>query len=131
MASIFTRIVHGELPCHKILEDDRFFAFLEIKPLKTGHTLVIPKAETDYVFDMDDASLGGLMVFAKKVAKAVKQAVPCKKIGVVVYGLEVRHAHVHLVPVDGIPGELSFSNAKPASEADLAATAGRIRSFLP
>ena len=130
MASVFTKIIHGELPCHKVAEDEAYFAFMEIKPLAPGHVLVIPKAEVDYVFDLDDKTLSGLMVFCKKVAKAVKKAVPCEKVAVLVYGLEVRHAHVHLVPVQGIPGELNLSNVKKATDAELEFVAKNIRSFL-
>lgn len=130
MSSVFTKIINGELPCHKIAEDDRHFAFMEIKPLAPGHALVIPKAEVDYIFDLDDQALANLMVFAKKVAAAIKQSVPCVKIAVLVYGLEVRHAHVHLVPVQGVPGELNLSNAKKSTDAELGFLAQKIRSYL-
>ena len=130
MASVFTRIVSGELPCHKIHEDERFLAFLEIKPLKPGHTLVIPKHETDYIFDLEDRVLGDLMAFAKKVAKAIKKSVTCRKVGVLVYGLEVPHAHVHLVPIDGTPGEIDFSRACSAESAGLAKVAALIKQNL-
>lgn len=130
MSSIFTKIVKGELPCHKIAEDDKHFAFMEIKPLAPGHALVIPKAEVDYLFDLDDKALSSLMVFAKKVAVAIKKAVPCVKVAVLVYGLEVRHAHVHLVPVQGVPGELNLSNAKKAADAELGLVAQKIRSHI-
>ncbi len=126
MSSIFTKIINGELPCHKILENDDYLAFLEIRPINQGHTLVIPKKETDYIFDLEDKDLAGLMVFAKKVAVMIKKAVPCRKIAVVVYGLEVPHAHVHLVPIHGKPGELSFANAKPASPDELTFIAKKI-----
>ena len=130
MSSIFTKIVKGEIPCHKILEDDRYFAFLEIRPLKPGHTLVIPKQETDYFFDLDDKTMGGLMVFSKKVAAAIQKTTGCEKVAVVVYGLLVRHAHVHLVPVDGTPGELDFRNQKDADTQELTLTAKKIRLSL-
>jgi histidine triad (HIT) family protein len=130
MPSIFTKIVRGEIPCHKILEDEKHFAFLEIRPLKAGHTLVIPKKETDYFFDLSDAEMAGLMGFSKKVASAVQKASASEKVATVVYGLAVRHAHVHLIPVDGTPGELDFRNQKDASPADLAKMAEKIRSFL-
>ena len=130
MASIFTKIIKGEIPCHKVLEDDKNFAFMEISPLKKGHVLVIPKAEIDYLFDLADPQLSDLMIFAKKVAVAVKKAVPCEKVAILVYGLEVRHAHIHLVPADGTPGELNFANKKRATEEELASTAARIKSFL-
>ena len=125
--SIFTKIMKGEIPCHKIAESADHFAFLEIRPLKPGHTLVIPKKETDYFFDLSDAETAALMAFCKKVAAAVKKAAPCEKVAVVVYGLAVRHAHVHLIPVDGTPGELDFRNQRDAAPADLAAMAERIR----
>lgn len=99
MASIFSRIVAGEIPCYKIAEDDRYFAFLDINPLQKGHTLVIPKREVDYIFDLEDDELAGLQVFAKKVARAIKRAIPCVKVGQCVLGLEVPHAHIHLVPM--------------------------------
>lgn len=130
MSSIFTKIVNGELPCHKVAEDETYFAFMEIKPFAPGHVLVIPKTEVDYVFDLDDKTLSGLMLFCKKVAGAIKKAVPCEKVAVLVYGLEVRHAHVHLVPVQGIPGELNLSNAKKAADAELGFVAKKIRSYL-
>ena len=127
MASIFTKIVHGEIPCHKIGEDKDHFAFLEISPVAEGHTLVIPKNEVDYLFDMEDKTLGELMVFSKKVAQAIKAAIPCQKIAVLVYGLQVRHAHVHLIPVQGVSGELNLSHAKKADDKALAAIAEKIR----
>ena len=99
MASIFSRIVKGEIPSYKIAENDRFFAFLDINPVAKGHTLVIPKRETDYIFSLDDEELAGMMVFAKKVAMAIEKAVPCKRIAVAVIGLEVPHAHLHLIPI--------------------------------
>ena len=127
MPSIFTKIIRGEIPCHKILEDDKYFAFLEIRPLRPGHTLVIPKKEVDYFFDLEEAEMSGLMAFSKKVAKGVQKATGCEKVAVVVYGLLVRHAHVHLVPVDGTPGELDFRNQKDASQEELAKMAEKIR----
>lgn len=111
MATIFSKIVNGEIPAWKIAEDDRFFAFLDINPLAMGHTLVIPKKETDYIFDIDDAELADMMVFAKKVAKAIKKVVPCTKIGVTVIGLEVPHAHIHLIPINSIY-DMDFSKPK-------------------
>ena len=130
MPSIFTKIIRGEIPCHKILEDEKYFSFLEIRPLKPGHTLVIPKKETDYFFDLNDTEMAGLMSFSKKVAAAVKKAAACEKVAVVVYGLAVRHAHVHLIPVDGTPGELDFRNQRDAAAEDLAGMAQKIRAFL-
>ena len=102
MASIFTRIVNGEIPCYKIAEDDRYLAFLDINPLAKGHTLVIPKNETDYIFDIEDEEYQGLFLFAKKVARALKKCIQCEKIGVAVIGLEVAHAHIHLLPINGL-----------------------------
>ena len=107
MATIFSRIVKGEIPCYKIAEDERFFAFLDINPVMKGHTLVIPKREDDYIFNLDDDEIGAMMVFAKKVAKAIEKAVPCKRIAVAVIGLEVPHAHIHLIPITQ-EGDLDF-----------------------
>lgn len=107
MASIFTKIVKGEIPCHKVAESEDYLAFLDIRPLAIGHTLVIPKKEVDYIFDLEDELLAGLMLFAKKVAKALKPHVACKRIGVSVIGLEVPHTHVHLVPINAI-GDMTF-----------------------
>jgi histidine triad (HIT) family protein len=107
MATIFSRIVKGEIPCYKIAEDERFFAFLDINPVMKGHTLVIPKHEDDYIFHLDDEEIGSMMVFAKKVAKAIEKAVPCKRIGVAVIGLEVPHAHIHLIPITE-EGDMDF-----------------------
>lgn len=111
MASIFTRIINGEIPCYKIAEDEHYFAFLDINPLTKGHTLVVPKKETDYIFDLDDTTLGGMLVFAKKVARAIDKAIPCKRVGVAVLGLEVPHAHIHLVPING-GFDIEFSKPK-------------------
>ena len=111
MASIFTKIINGEIPAHIVAENDRFFAFLDISPLQKGHTLVIPKTEVDYIFDMDDALLGEMMVFAKSVAKKIKKVFPCNRIGVTVIGLEVPHAHIHLVPINEM-ADMNFSNKK-------------------
>lgn len=107
MATIFTRIIQGEIPCYKIAEDDRFFAFLDINPVSKGHTLVVPKQETDYIFNLDDETIGQMMVFAKKVAQKIEKAIPCKRIAVAVIGLEVPHAHIHLVPITQ-EGDLDF-----------------------
>lgn len=111
MASIFTRIVRGEIPSYKIAENDRFYAFLDINPVAIGHTLVIPKEEIDYIFDLPDDLLGDLMAFAKKVGRAIEQEVPCERIGVTVVGLEVPHAHVHLIPINSIY-DMEFSKPK-------------------
>jgi histidine triad (HIT) family protein len=99
MASIFTRIINGEIPCYKVAEDDRFIAFLDVRPLKPGHTLVIPKQEVDYIFDLDEETVAGMMVFARKIALAMKEVIDCRRIGVAVLGLEVPHAHIHLIPL--------------------------------
>ena len=111
MASIFSRIVAGGIPCYKIAENDKFFAFFDISPLVPGHTLVIPKKEEDYIFDISDADLAEMMVFAKKIAVAIKKGFPCKKVGVAVIGLEVPHAHIHLVPMQK-EGDLDFRREK-------------------
>jgi histidine triad (HIT) family protein len=111
MPTIFTKIIRGEIPCYKIAEDDRYFAFLDINPLRRGHTLVVPKLETDYIFDLDDDTLAGIFIFAKKVSKAIVEAVPCKRIGLAVIGLEVPHAHIHLVPMDSME-DVNFRNPK-------------------
>lgn len=100
MASIFSKIAAGEIPSYKIAEDDRFFAFLDINPMMKGHTLIIPKLETDYIFDLDDKTLGDMNVFAKKIAIAIRKAVPCKRVGVMILGMEVPHAHIHLIPIN-------------------------------
>ncbi len=100
MASVFTRIVKGEIPCYKVAEDDRYFAFLDINPLAKGHTLVIPKEETDNIFDLDDRTLADMMVFAKRIAGKIQANIACKKVAVVVLGLEVPHAHIHLIPIN-------------------------------
>ena len=99
MATIFSRIIQGEIPCYKIAENDKFFAFLDINPVSKGHTLVVPKKEVDYIFTLGDEELGEMMVFSKKVAAAIEKAMPCKRIGVAVIGLEVPHAHIHLIPI--------------------------------
>ena len=111
MASIFTRIINGEIPCYKVAEDDRYIAMLDISPLKAGHTLIVPKKEIDYIFDLDDDTISGMMVFAKKVAIALKSVVECKRIGVVVIGLEVPHAHIHLIPMNS-EADISFKNPR-------------------
>ena len=109
--SIFTKIIKGEIPCHKIEENEHFIAFLDIMPLKKGHTLVVPKVQVDYIFDLETQTLGDLMIFAKKVAKKIEAAIPCERIGVAVIGLEVPHAHVHLIPLVGI-SDIDFSQPK-------------------
>lgn len=127
MASIFTRIIQGEIPCHKIEEDERFLAFLDIAPLAIGHVLVIPKEEVDYIFDMDPSLLADLHVFSQKVAKKIAKAIPCKRVGVAVIGLEVPHAHVHLVPLNHV-SDINFERPKmDLSQEELAVTAKAIR----
>ncbi|MEG2069855.1 MAG: HIT family protein [Bacteroidales bacterium] len=111
MDTIFTKIIKGEIPCHKIAENDHFIAFLDIAPLVKGHTLVVPKIQNDYIFDLDDTTIGELMIFAKKVAQAVEKAVPCKRIGVAVIGLDVPHTHVHLVPINHV-SDLDFTKER-------------------
>jgi histidine triad (HIT) family protein len=111
MPSIFSRIIQGEIPCYKIAEDERFFAFLDINPLAKGHVLVVPKKETDYLFDIADQELADLMLFSKKIARAIQKVIPCERIGVAVIGLEVPHAHIHLVPLKNM-GDLNFANPK-------------------
>lgn len=107
MATIFSRIIKGEIPCYKIAENDKFFAFMDINPVAKGHTLVVPKWENDYIFALEDDEIAEMMVFAKKVAKAIEKAIPCKRIGVAVIGLEVPHAHIHLIPIT-TEGDLDF-----------------------
>jgi histidine triad (HIT) family protein len=111
MATIFSKIIRGEIPCYKIAEDADYFAFLDINPLRAGHTLVVPKRETDYIFDLEDVYLSGMIIFSKKVAAAIKNAIPCNRIGVAVLGLEVPHAHIHLVPMDTME-DINFKNPK-------------------
>jgi histidine triad (HIT) family protein len=127
MASLFTRIINGEIPCHKVSEDDRYLAFLDIAPLREGHTLVVPKLEVDRFFDLPPDVLAGMMTFAQEAAKRIQRAVPCDRIGVCVIGLEVPHAHVHLIPLDRM-SDMDFSRPKlKLSPEELAALAERIR----
>ncbi|MCJ8163334.1 HIT family protein [Pontibacter sp. E15-1] len=125
-ASIFTKIVNGEIPAYKVAEDDRYLAFLDVFPTAKGHTLVIPKQQVDYLFDLDDDLYLGLMAFAKKVALAVEQAVPCKRIGVAVVGLEVPHAHVHLIPLNSMQ-DMNFANKQQFSKAEFEDVADKIK----
>jgi len=111
MATIFTRIIKGEIPCYKIAENDDYFAFLDINPLRAGHTLVVPKRETDYIFDLEDSYLAGMIIFSKKIASAIRSTIPCNRIGVAILGLEVPHAHIHLVPMDTME-DINFKNPK-------------------
>lgn len=117
MASIFSRIVNGEIPAYKVAEDEHFLAFLDINPLAEGHTLVIPKREVDYIFDIEDPLYAEYFVFAKKVAKAIKAVIPCSKVGIAVIGLEVAHAHIHLIPINSIY-DIDFSKPKLKLSAD-------------
>ena len=111
MATLFGKIAAGEIPCYKIAENEEFYAFLDINPITKGHTLVIPKAETDYIFDIEDDVLGRMMIFTKHVANALKKTIPCKRIGVAVVGLEVPHAHIHLIPIEK-EADMLFTNPK-------------------
>ena len=125
--SIFTKIIKGEIPCYKIAEDDRFIAFLDVFPIKKGHTLVVPKVQIDYLFDLDDSLLSDLMLFAKKVAQKMERAISCERIGVAVIGLEVPHAHIHLVPLDTV-GDIDFGQPKlQLSTEEMAEIADSIR----
>jgi histidine triad (HIT) family protein len=129
MASIFTRIVNGEIPCHKIAETADYFAFLDIRPMAKGHTLVIPKKEVDYIFDLEDEELTGLHLFAKKVAKALESVVPCKRIGMAVIGIEVPHVHIHLIPLNSLQ-DITFTKApveaSPAEMAEITAEVAKV-----
>lgn len=129
MASIFSKIVSGEIPCHKIAETEEYLAFLDVFPCAKGHTLVIPKKEVDYIFDMDDDLYLGLMAFAKSLAPAIKAAVPCKRVGVAVIGLEVPHAHVHLIPLNSM-ADIDFSDKIKISSEELAEIANSIQGQL-
>ncbi|MBQ8531504.1 MAG: HIT family protein [Parabacteroides sp.] len=127
MASIFSKIVAGEIPCHKVAEDEEFFAFLDINPVSAGHTLVIPKTEIDYIFDIDDSVLGRMMAFAKRVAQAQEKVIPCKRVGLAVMGLEVPHAHIHLIPIQK-ESDMYFGGEKmQVSQEELADLAMRLR----
>ncbi len=129
MPTLFSRIVAGDIPAHKIAETDDFLAFLDVMPTATGHTLVIPKKEVDYLFALDDDLYAGLMAFAKRIAPAIERAVPCKRIGVAVVGLEVPHAHIHLIPLNSM-ADMNFSNKMKPTQDELAATAEKIRQYL-
>ena len=130
MSSIFSKIISGEIPSYKIAEDDKFYAFLDINPMAKGHTLVVPKQETDYIFDLDDNLLSEMSVFCKKVAVALQEAIPCKRVGMMVIGLEVPHAHVHLIPIQK-EGDMSLSNPRvKLSDEEFRETAETIRKAL-
>lgn len=127
MATIFSRIIAGEIPSYMIAEDERFYAFLDINPMAKGHTLVVPKKEVDYLFDMDDGLLAGMTVFSKNVARAMEKAIPCRRVGMMVIGLEVPHAHIHLIPIQK-EGDMNLSNPKlKLSAGEFAEIAGQIR----
>ena len=130
MASIFSKIIAGEIPCHKIAENDHFMAFLDVFPLKKGHVLVVPKKEVDYIFDLDNDTYLGLMTFAKEVSAAIKKAIPCNRIGVTVIGLEVPHAHVHLIPINA-ESDMNFRNEKlKLSKEEFEEVASKIKAYL-
>lgn len=111
MATIFSKIIAGDIPSYKVAEDAHYFAFLDINPMAEGHTLVVPKEETDYIFDLDDDRLSGLILFARKVGKAIEKAIPCQRVGLMVIGLEVPHAHIHLIPIQK-EGDMSLTNPR-------------------
>ncbi len=127
MATIFTKIIKGEIPCHKIAEDEKHLAFLDINPVSEGHTLIVPKVETDYLFDLSDDQLSGLVLFGKKVSHALDKATNCLRTGIIVEGLEVPHAHIHLIPIYRTDQKFSLSAGKPAEQDHLKAVAEKIR----
>ena len=130
MSTIFSKIISGEIPAHKVAETSDYLAFLDINPLREGHVLVVPKVEIDYIFDLDDDIYAGLLIFAKIVAKAIKKAIPCTKVGVTVIGLEVAHAHIHLIPIDSV-ADMDFSKPKlNPTEKELSEVALRILDAL-
>ena len=129
MPTIFSKIVAGEIPCHKIAETDKYLAFLDVFPCAKGHTLVIPKQEVDYIFDMDNDDYLGLMAFAKQIEPAIRKAIPCKRIGVAVIGLEVPHAHVHLIPLNSM-ADMNFNSKLKLSQEELAEIAEKIKANL-
>ncbi len=131
MASVFTKIVNGEIPAYKIAEDDRFLAFLDINPVAEGHTLVIPKQEIDYLFDIEDDLLADMIVFAKKVARALDKAIECKRVGVMVVGTEVPHAHIHLVPFKSEPQVCIVAPKMKFTDEEFKAIAAKIREYIP
>lgn len=129
MATIFTKIIKGEIPCYKVAEDDNYFAFLDINPVQKGHVLVVPKIEEDYIFRLDDETLSGLMVFAKKVALAIEKAVSCTRVAVAVIGMEVPHVHIHLIPIQK-ESDLNFAQKKEFEAGEMAKTAKAIAEQL-
>ena len=130
MATIFTKIINGEIPCHKVAEDDKHLAFLDINPVSEGHTLVVPKVEIDYFFDLSDQQLSDLMIFGRKVAHVLDQATNCMRTGIIVEGLEVPHAHLHLIPIYRTDQKFSLSAGKPADQEKLKAVADKIHKFV-
>jgi len=127
MSSIFTKIINGEIPCHKLAEDDNYIAFLDVNPLAKGHSLVVPKVEVDYIFDLEDELLSGLSLFSKKVAKAIEKTISCERIGLAVIGLEVPHTHIHLVPINNV-SDIDFSRPKlKFTNEELASISNEIR----
>jgi len=130
MASIFSKIIAGDIPSYKIAEDDSFYAFLDINPMAKGHTLIVPKNEIDYIFDLEDTLLSEMTIFSKKIAKAISKAVPCKRVGIMVIGLEVPHAHIHLIPIQK-EGDMSLANPKlKLSDAEFRDIAESIRNSV-
>lgn len=130
MATIFTRIINGEIPCYKVAENEHYFAFLDIRPMTKGHTLVIPKVEENYLFNLDDDTYAGLMLFAKQVALAIEQVIPCTRVGVAVMGMEVPHVHIHLIPINN-ESDMIISNPKlKLSDEEMASIAGAIRAAV-
>ncbi|GLB52644.1 hydrolase [Neptunitalea chrysea] len=129
MATIFTKIVNGEIPCYKVAEDDNFLAFLDISPNAKGHTLCIPKIEVNKIFDLDEETYMGLMAFSRKIAIAVEKAMPCKRVGMAVVGLEVPHVHVHLIPLNEM-GDMSFAKNVPLEKEEFTAIAKAIQTYL-
>jgi histidine triad (HIT) family protein len=129
MPSIFTKIINGEIPCHKIAETEDFFAFLDVFPCAPGHTLVVPKKEVDYLFDLSDELYAGLMAFAKSLEPAIRKAVPCKRVGVAVIGLEVPHAHVHLIPMNSL-NDMNFNSKIKIAQEELTEIADKIKAGL-
>lgn len=129
MPTLFSKIISGDIPCAKLYEDEQYFSFLDIRPIKRGHALLIPKQETDYIFDVPDELLQHMLVVAKPIAKAIEAHVPCQRIGLMVAGLEVPHCHLHMIPIDRV-GELNFAHAKEADPTDLQKLAAKIRSEI-
>jgi len=130
MASLFSKIIRGDIPSHKLAEDEHYFAFLDIRPMSKGHALVIPKREEDYIFDLTDQELSGILLFARKVAKAIEAVVDCKRIGISVVGLEVPHAHVHLIPINSVADMTFMKEPVAMSQEELAELAASIREHM-